>query len=104
MAARPNIDLSTTTTGATQIFTAAENGHTAVVAQLIAARCNVNLARTIDGVAPFLKATEKGHTVVVNMLIAAHCDVNLRCGYVSQNASLAFSMISRSPCPLNLCP
>ncbi len=34
---------------------------------------------------------------------SCHCLV-LRCGYGSPNASLAFSMVSRSPCPPNLRP
>ena len=96
IAARSNIDLPTTTSGASPIFTAAENGHVAVVAQLIAGRCNVNLAK-IDGVRPFLKATGKGHRAVVNMLIAVHCDVNIHCGYGSQKASLALSIVTRYP-------
>jgi serine/threonine-protein phosphatase 6 regulatory ankyrin repeat subunit B len=66
---RSNIDLASTTSANTPIFTTvAENGHVAIVAQLIVARCNVNLAR-IDGVTPFLKVVIKGHRVVVNMLI-----------------------------------
>jgi len=100
--ARCNVDIAKTD-GTTPLFMAAKHGHVAVVVQLIAARCNVNLART-DGVTPFLMATAKGHRAVVKKLIATRCDVNLRCGHGSQNASLAFSMVSRSPCPPNLRP
>jgi hypothetical protein len=89
--------------GTTTLFIVAKHGHVPVVTQLIEVRCNVNLART-DGVTPLLMMTATGHRSVVKKLITAHCDVNLRCGYDSQNATSAFPMVSRSPCPPNLCP
>jgi ankyrin repeat protein len=100
--ARCNVDI-TKTDGTTPFFIASKHGHVAVVVQLIVTRYNVNLTRT-DGVTPFLMATAKGHRAVVQKLITSHCDVNLRCGYGSQNVSLVFSMVSRPPCPPNLCP
>ncbi len=101
----------------------ATNGDTAVVKQLITTRYKVNLAMTY-GVTSFMETTKKGHRDVVKLLIVTRCDinrtvvnmetlktyivsrrdVNLRCGYDSKNESLTFSMVSRTPCPPNLCP
>jgi hypothetical protein len=100
--ARCNVDIPKTD-GTTPLFIAAIHGHVAVVVHLITARCNVNLART-DGVTPFLMVIVKGYRDVVKKLIVTRCDVNLRCGHCSQNVSLTFSMVSRSPCPPNLRP
>ena len=89
-----------------ELFQAASSGNVSMAQALLSATGTQSYINYTDGHghASLLVATKQGHTVIVSQLITARCDVNLRCGYGSQNASLAFSMVSRSPCPPNLSP
>ena len=57
------------------LFSAAKNGHAAVVSALLTAGADKN-ATTQNGITPLDIAAEKGHEVVVSALLAAGADVN----------------------------
>ena len=70
MAARARLDAAVVLVG-----NAADNGHHAVVAQLLEARANVNRANN-SGATPLFHAARRGYDAVVAQLVRAGADVN----------------------------
>ena len=61
--------------GSTPLFIACQEGHTEIVAKLLASNANVNQTRD-DGVTALIIACHKGHTEVVTTLLAANATVD----------------------------
>ena len=63
--------------GRTALYKASWNGHTEMVARLLAAGADVE-AKDNDGFTALIRASGKGHTEIVEMLLNAGADVNAK--------------------------
>jgi hypothetical protein len=85
------VNAAKTSDGSTALMIAAGNGHTEIVAKLLARGADVNAERT-DGVTALMYAALNGHTEIVDKLLARGADVDAKIPYGSAPLMLAALM------------